>query len=96
LILTDSGGIQEEAPSFHKPVLILRETTERPEVVEAGAGKLVGTDAGCITEEVARLLTDARVYELMSTARNPFGDGRAAERITDILERLRPRLLRGE
>ncbi len=95
LILTDSGGIQEEAPSFHKPVLILRETTERPEVVEAGAGKLVGTDARCITKEVARLLTDARVYELMSTARNPFGDGHAAERIAAILERLRPKLLRG-
>ena len=88
-ILTDSGGIQEEAPSFHKPVLILRDVTERPEVVEAGAGMLVGTDAARIVKEAARLLTDRRAYERMSGAANPFGDGRAAERIVDVLaERL--------
>lgn len=95
LILTDSGGIQEEAPSLRKPVLILRETTERPEVVEAGAGKIVGTDARRIIEEVARLLTDAQVYKSMSTAMNPFGDGHAAERIATVLEQLPPKLLPG-
>ena len=89
LILTDSGGIQEEAPSFNKPVLILREVTERPEVVEAGAGMLVGTDAARIVAEASRLLTDRTAYERMSGAVNPFGDGRAAERIVDVLaERL--------
>jgi UDP-N-acetylglucosamine 2-epimerase (non-hydrolysing) len=85
LILTDSGGIQEEAPSFHKPVLILREVTERPEVVEVGAGKIVGTDAGRIVEEAARLLDQQAAYAAMSSVANPFGDGRAAERIVDIL-----------
>jgi UDP-N-acetylglucosamine 2-epimerase (non-hydrolysing) len=86
LILTDSGGIQEEAPSFHKPVLILREVTERPEVVEAGAGKLVGTDERFIVQEAARLLTESQTYRKMSSAPNPFGDGGAAERIVQILE----------
>jgi UDP-N-acetylglucosamine 2-epimerase (non-hydrolysing) len=85
LILTDSGGIQEEAPSFHKPVLVLRELTERPEVIEVGAGRIVGTDAGRIVEAASRLLTDAGEYARMSSAENPFGDGRAAERIADIL-----------
>jgi len=85
LILTDSGGIQEEAPSFHKPVLILREVTERPEVVEVGAGRIVGTDTGRIVEETARLLDQPGAYAAMSSAANPFGDGRAAERIVDIL-----------
>jgi UDP-N-acetylglucosamine 2-epimerase (non-hydrolysing) len=86
LILTDSGGIQEEAPSFHKPVLILRDVTERPEVVEAGAGKIVGTDENLILKEASVLLTDSQAYGKMSSARNPFGDGNAAERIAQILE----------
>ena len=86
-ILTDSGGIQEEAPSFHKPVLILREVTERLEVVEAGAGKIVGTDENLIVQETSRLLTDSETYERMSSAPNPFGDGGAAERIAQTLEK---------
>jgi UDP-N-acetylglucosamine 2-epimerase (non-hydrolysing) len=85
LILTDSGGIQEEAPSFHKPVLILREVTERPEVVEANAGRLVGTDANRILQAAEHLLNDATEYARMSSAENPFGDGHAAERIVAIL-----------
>jgi UDP-N-acetylglucosamine 2-epimerase (non-hydrolysing) len=91
LILTDSGGIQEEAPSFQKPVLILREVTERPEVVEAGAGKVVGTDENVIVAETSRLLTSPEAYRAMSSACNPFGDGTAAEKIVTELERnLRP------
>ena len=91
LILTDSGGIQEEAVSFHKPVLVLREVTERPEVVEVGAGKLIGVDARRIVDEVSSLITDESRYKQMSTAQNPFGDGHAAERIVTILaERLNP------
>jgi UDP-N-acetylglucosamine 2-epimerase (non-hydrolysing) len=85
LILTDSGGIQEEAPSFHKPVLILREVTERPEVIETGAGKIVGTDANRIVRETTRLLRDRAAYQAMSSAENPFGDGHAAERIAERL-----------
>jgi UDP-N-acetylglucosamine 2-epimerase (non-hydrolysing) len=97
LVLTDSGGIQEEAPSFHKPVLILREVTERPEVIEAGAGRLVGTDDEGVVSEVTRLLTDTEAYRVMSSARNPFGDGQAADRIADILsERLRPQVRKPE
>jgi UDP-N-acetylglucosamine 2-epimerase (non-hydrolysing) len=89
LILSDSGGIQEEAPSFGKPVLVLRDTTERPEVIECGAGRLVGTDAERIAHEAARLLSDRDAYRQMSRAENPFGDGRAAERIINVLaERL--------
>ncbi|HYP01090.1 MAG TPA: UDP-N-acetylglucosamine 2-epimerase (non-hydrolyzing), partial [Pyrinomonadaceae bacterium] len=92
LILTDSGGIQEEAPSFHKPVLVLRELTERPEVIEAGAGKITGTDSARIVEVAGQLLTDAREYKKMSSVENPFGDGHAAERIVRILnERLNER-----
>jgi UDP-N-acetylglucosamine 2-epimerase (non-hydrolysing) len=87
LILSDSGGIQEEAPSFHKPVLVLRETTERPEVIEAGAGRIVGTNPNVIVAEASRLLRDTDAYRAMCSAKNPFGDGRAAERIADILER---------
>lgn len=87
LILTDSGGIQEEAPSFHKPVLVLRELTERPEVIEANAGKIVGTDSDKIVDAAARLLTDSAEYSRMSKVENPFGDGHAAERIVDILGR---------
>lgn len=85
LILTDSGGIQEEAPSFHKPVLVLRELTERPEVIEVGAGRIVGTDERRIVEAAGWLLTDAGEYAKMSSAENPFGDGHAAARIADIL-----------
>lgn len=85
LILTDSGGVQEEAPSFHKPVLVLREVTERPELVEANAGIVVGTDSRGIVDAAARLLTDLDEYTRMSAAENPFGDGHAAERIVDIL-----------
>src|SRR6185295_14359955 len=87
LILTDSGGIQEEAPSFHKPVLVLREVTERPELVEANAGKVVGTDADAVVDAASMLLNDAAEYDRMASADNPFGDGHAAERIVDILER---------
>jgi UDP-N-acetylglucosamine 2-epimerase (non-hydrolysing) len=81
VILTDSGGVQEEAPSLGKPVLVMRETTERPEAVEAGTVKIVGTDFERIVEEVSRLLTDRAAYELMSRAHNPYGDGKAASRI---------------
>lgn len=85
LILTDSGGIQEEAPSLGKPVLVMRDTTERPEGVEAGTLKLVGTDEEVIRQEFSRLLTDAKEYESMSQASNPYGDGCASEKINDIL-----------
>lgn len=85
LILTDSGGVQEEAPAFGKPILVLRSTTERPEGVEAGAAKLVGTDTERIVAEATRLLTDADAYAQMARAVNPYGDGHAAERIRDIL-----------
>jgi UDP-N-acetylglucosamine 2-epimerase (non-hydrolysing) len=88
-VLTDSGGIQEEAPSFHKPVLVLREVTERQELIEANAGRLVGTNTKRIFDEAARLLTEPQLYAAMSQVANPFGDGHAAERIVDILsERL--------
>ena len=86
LILTDSGGIQEEAPSLGKPVLILRDVTERPEVVTAGAGRLVGTDTATIVSAVQRLLDDAAEYDRMASAINPFGDGRASAHIADWLE----------
>lgn len=81
VVLTDSGGIQEEAPSLGKPVLVMRDTTERPEAVAAGTVKLVGTDAEVIVREVRRLLTDKAYYEQMSFAHNPYGDGKACERI---------------
>jgi UDP-N-acetylglucosamine 2-epimerase (non-hydrolysing) len=81
VILTDSGGVQEEAPSLGKPVLVMRETTERPEAVEAGTVRLVGTDPKKIVDEVTRLLTDADAYAMMSRAHNPYGDGQAANRI---------------
>lgn len=86
LLLTDSGGLQEEAPSLGKPVLVLRETTERPEAVKAGTAKLVGTDPARVVEAASQLLSDAAAYEKMATAINPFGDGRAAERILQIVE----------
>lgn len=85
LILTDSGGIQEEAPSLGKPVLVMRDTTERPEGIEAGTLKLVGTDEEVIYTEFKRLLTDRDEYEKMSKATNPYGDGYACTRIAEIL-----------
>ena len=85
IILTDSGGIQEEAPSLGKPVLVLRDTTERPEGIEAGTLKLVGTDEEVIYEEAKRLLTYIDEYEKMSKASNPYGDGHASERIVDAI-----------
>ena len=81
LILTDSGGIQEEAPSLGKPVLVMRDTTERPEAVEAGTVKLVGTTQDLIIQQVNLLLTDINEYNKMSTAHNPYGDGTAVEKI---------------
>jgi len=92
LVLTDSGGIQEEAPSFRKPVLVLRNVTERPELIEANAGELVGTDTSRIVDAATRLLTDRREYDLMCAVENPFGDGHAAERIVQLLAR---QLLKG-
>lgn len=85
IILTDSGGIQEEAPSLGKPVLVLRDTTERPEGIKAGTLKLVGTDEEVIYEETKKLLTNINEYEKMSKASNPYGDGHASERIVDAI-----------
>lgn len=85
LVVTDSGGIQEEGPSLGKPVLVVRETTERPEGVEAGTLKLVGTSVENIVRQVSRLLDDRDEYERMSTAKNPYGDGHASERIVDAI-----------
>ncbi len=85
LILTDSGGIQEEAPSLGKPVLVMRDTTERPEGIAAGTLRLVGTNEETIYNEFKRLLTDEQAYESMSRASNPYGDGNACKRIADIL-----------
>lgn len=84
-ILTDSGGIQEEAPALGKPVLVMRKVTERPEAIEAGTARLVGTDAENIFREAARLIEDRDAYEQMARAVNPFGDGHAAERIVKVL-----------
>jgi UDP-N-acetylglucosamine 2-epimerase (non-hydrolysing) len=84
-ILSDSGGIQEEAPSLGKPLLVLRENTERPECVEAGCALLVGTDVQKITDNTRRLFHDAAFYQSMSGVENPFGDGRASEKIADLL-----------
>lgn len=86
LVLTDSGGIQEEAPALGKPVLVMRETTERPEAVEAGTVRLVGTEEDRIFDEAARLLTDPEAYEAMARAVNPYGDGRAAHRIVEDIK----------
>lgn len=86
LILTDSGGIQEEAPSLGKPVLVMRDTTERPEGIKAGTLKLVGTDEEVIYQNFKQLLEDEEAYRAMSTASNPYGDGFACKRIADILE----------
>jgi UDP-N-acetylglucosamine 2-epimerase (non-hydrolysing) len=89
LIMTDSGGVQEEAPTLGKPVLVLRKTTERPEAIEVGTAKLVGTDKDVIIGEAQKLLSDKAAYVEMSTKANPYGDGKAAERIVNIvLEKL--------
>lgn len=88
LVLTDSGGVQEEAPSLGKPVLVLRDTTERPEAVDAGTVRLVGTDEELIVAEVSTLLTDPAAYDEMAHAVNPYGDGRAAPRIRGAIEQL--------
>jgi UDP-N-acetylglucosamine 2-epimerase (non-hydrolysing) len=85
LILTDSGGIQEEAPSLGKPVLVMRDTTERPEGVEAGTCKLIGTQTDIIVNEVEKLFTDHNAYNRMAEKKNPYGDGKAANRIISIL-----------
>lgn len=85
VVLTDSGGIQEEAPSLGKPVLVMRDTTERPEGVSAGTARLVGTDANMIVAETSRLLDDDAAYMAMSRAHNPYGDGQAARRIADLV-----------
>jgi UDP-N-acetylglucosamine 2-epimerase (non-hydrolysing) len=85
IILTDSGGIQEEAPSLGKPVLVTRDTTERPEALSAGTAKLVGADRGRIVTEATRLLSDSSYYGAMSHAHNPYGDGKATERILEAI-----------
>jgi UDP-N-acetylglucosamine 2-epimerase (non-hydrolysing) len=85
IVLTDSGGIQEEAPTLGKPVLVMRDTTERPEGIEAGTARLVGTDRGRIVSETLRLIDDSAHYMAMSRAHNPFGDGRASERIVKVM-----------
>jgi UDP-N-acetylglucosamine 2-epimerase (non-hydrolysing) len=87
-VLSDSGGIQEEVPTFRKPILILRDCTERPEVVTAGFGELVGTDATVILERTSALLSDATLYRQRVSGTNPFGDGTAAIQIADVVDRL--------
>lgn len=85
IIMSDSGGIQEEAPSLGKPVLVLRDTTERPEGIAAGTLKLVGTDENVIYKETIKLLTNKEEYNKMSKASNPYGDGHTSERIVDAI-----------
>ena len=85
MILTDSGGLQEEAPSFGVPVLVLRDTTERPEGIEAGTLELVGTEEERVYERTKALLTDEALYASMSQAANPYGDGHASERIVNAI-----------
>ena len=85
LMLTDSGGVQEEAPALGKPVLVMRATTERPEGVEAGTARLVGTDPEAIQREVFRLLDDEAAYAAMAQAHNPFGDGHSSQRIAELM-----------
>ena len=87
LVLTDSGGVQEEAPSLGKPVLVMRDTTERPEGVAAGTAILTGPNAPTIVEHATRLLTDEAAYRAMANATNPYGDGHAAERIVGRIRR---------
>ena len=89
IVLTDSGGIQEEAPGLGKPVLVMRDTTERPEALEAGTVKLVGTDYAKIVNEVSRLLDDTIYYDTMSKAVNPYGDGKACERIVEFIKAIK-------
>ena len=84
LILTDSGGVQEEAPSLGKPVLVMRETTERPEAVNAGTVKLIGTNTERIVRETLHLVDDDLAYQTMSRMHNPYGDGKACQRILEI------------
>lgn len=84
-MLTDSGGVQEEAPALGKPVLVMRETTERPEGVAAGTARLVGTDPLIIVTELFSLLDDKAAYQAMARAHNPFGDGRSADRIVELI-----------
>ncbi|KQO76272.1 UDP-N-acetylglucosamine 2-epimerase (non-hydrolyzing) [Rhizobium sp. Leaf262] len=86
IVLTDSGGVQEEAPTFGKPVLVMRDTTERPEAVSAGTVRLIGTDEGRIVEEVANLLVDPIAYQAMARAINPYGDGKAAQRAVQAID----------
>ena len=86
LILTDSGGIQEEAPALGKPVLVMRDTTERPEGIKSGTLKLVGTDEDVIYHSFTELLNNKKIYDSMAHASNPYGDGQASARIADILE----------
>jgi UDP-N-acetylglucosamine 2-epimerase (non-hydrolysing) len=87
LVLTDSGGLQEEAPALGKPVLVLRRTTERPEAVEAGTAKLIGTASEAIVAETSLLLSDTAAYDAMARAHNPFGDGQASGRIVAAARR---------
>ena len=89
LIITDSGGVQEEAPSLGKPVLVMRDTTERPEAVDAGTVKLVGTNAQRIISETNNLLDNQQAYEIMTKAHNPYGDGKACERIINFMKELK-------
>ena len=93
IVLTDSGGIQEEAPSLGKPVLVMRETTERPEAVKAGTVELVGTNAELIVTKIRTLLEDVKAYGRMSQAHNPYGDGEAARRICSYIEQQRDRFM---
>jgi len=88
LIITDSGGIQEEAPSLNKPVLVTRDVTERQEVVEIGSVRLVGTDTDKIISESYKLLDDQKIYDEMSSTNNPFGDGQACKRILSNIKNL--------
>ena len=94
LVLTDSGGVQEEAPSLGKPVLVMRDTTERPEGVEAGTLRLVGTEEEAIYKEAVSLLNNQSEYQKMSCIQNPYGDGHAAERIADIIVNILRRRLK--
>jgi UDP-N-acetylglucosamine 2-epimerase len=86
VVLTDSGGIQEEAPSLNKPVLVMREVTERPEGIQAGVARLVGVNQASIAAGLIELLSNPHSRQTMTTAQNPYGDGKASQRIADILE----------